>query len=307
MAIELQEIINQLQSLTKNENLSPARISAFTDIMTTQCALKKEVRRHRIQYANKQEGIERLKKTQQPIIAPGTLALNSQTTQKAFDALHEAFRRHDHSESTPTNNILTAQQHGTFEPSALITNFIQHDDDFFTSLTDILKLDKELLLSFSLALSQVFLEEIAEPFQNSITSDIWNHPWCPVCGGSARIAQLDKEAGNRLLHCQNCAHTWRFARLACAHCATDEQGNLKILGAPNSPYRIDCCDHCGRYIKTYDTRSAEERSTPFIAAIEDFATMYLDIIAAKEGYKRIYFPPPSTIQSDPQDNTGTVH
>ena len=48
-------------------------------------------------------------------------------------------------------------------------------------------------------------------------------------------------------------------------------------------YRIDVCDKCKRYIKTID---AKELGMEVIPRIEDVGTMYLDILAEKQGYKR---------------------
>jgi len=46
--------------------------------------------------------------------------------------------------------------------------------------------------------------------------------------------------------------------------------------------RIDLCDKCHQYIKSIDSWTLEELDP----ALEDLATLHLDILAAQKGYKR---------------------
>ena len=48
-------------------------------------------------------------------------------------------------------------------------------------------------------------------------------------------------------------------------------------------YRIDVCEKCKKYIKTVDSSAVSHEVVP---AVEDIATLHLDIIAEEEGYKR---------------------
>ena len=43
------------------------------------------------------------------------------------------------------------------------------------------------------------------------------------------------------------------------------------------------CPHCKKYIKTVDT---EELRQQVIPSVDDMGTLYLDVLAKKEGYTR---------------------
>ena len=87
----------------------------------------------------------------------------------------------------------------------------------------------------------------------------------------------------RYLLCSYCGYQWRIDRLSCPVCGNKEQESLQYFcGEGEEAFRIDLCDKCHRYIKTIDYRSLEE-SDP---ALEDLATLHLDILAVQKGYRR---------------------
>ena len=74
-------------------------------------------------------------------------------------------------------------------------------------------------------------------------------------------------------------------RLKCPSCGNDDHETLKYFytESEGTANRIDVCDKCKRYIKTVDTR---EISGEIIPIVEDMGTLYLDVLAQKEGYLR---------------------
>jgi FdhE protein len=127
-------------------------------------------------------------------------------------------------------------------------------------------------------------EAYANELKDHVDQEMWGRGYCPICGAKPLIAEL-REEGARFLVCSLCGFEWRFTRLKCPSCGNDDHEMLKYFyteseGAAN---RIDICDQCKWYIKTVDTR---EISGEIIPIVEDMGTLYLDVLAQKEGYLR---------------------
>ena len=74
-------------------------------------------------------------------------------------------------------------------------------------------------------------------------------------------------------------------RLKCPFCETEDDKELRYFYAEGEgkAHRVDVCEKCKRYIKTLDIR---EMAGEVIPIIEDMGTLYLDVLAQKEGYLR---------------------
>ncbi len=127
------------------------------------------------------------------------------------------------------------------------------------------------------------IEAGAEKLLNEIDSQTWLKGICPVCGSLPYLSLLKETEGKRFLLCFFCGHPWRSERIFCPFCGNKEQQLLNYFCAEGEEtYRIDTCDQCRQYIKTVDTRDIE-----FIdPALEDLATLHLDLLAYQKGYKR---------------------
>jgi FdhE protein len=109
----------------------------------------------------------------------------------------------------------------------------------------------------------------------------WVKNNCMLCGSPPYMARLEKE-GARTLACSVCGQEWRFQRLQCPFCETDDRTALAYLSADNDEgYRIDVCRQCKRYIKTVDSREREE---VLPMELEDILTQHLDVVAQERGY-----------------------
>jgi hypothetical protein len=109
---------------------------------------------------------------------------------------------------------------------------------------------------------------------------------CPTCGAAPGLAILRTGDGARRLLCLLCAEAWLAPRLMCAFCGTRDQDVLSILSlADDDPRWVETCDACRRYLKTIDARllPAGRAINPHA---EDARTLYLDMIAEREGYVR---------------------
>lgn len=117
-----------------------------------------------------------------------------------------------------------------------------------------------------------------------IDAEGWKRKICPVCGGSPAAAFLSGEGGGRHLICHRCHFRWRVARLFCTSCENTDHvslGYFTIEGHESGP-RVDYCQKCSGYIKTWDIREREE----LLPEAEDLKTPSVDLAAQNEGYFR---------------------
>jgi FdhE protein len=122
-----------------------------------------------------------------------------------------------------------------------------------------------------------------EQLSGGLDSETWLKGYCPVCGSPPYLSLLREEVGKRYLICSFCGYSWRVDRLICPFCNNKDQEFLQYFyGEGEESYRVNLCDKCHQYIKTFDLRNLGE-SDPYL---EDLATLHLDILASQKGYKR---------------------
>ena len=127
------------------------------------------------------------------------------------------------------------------------------------------------------------IEAGVEQLRGELDPETWRKSHCPVCGSLPSLNLLKGPEGKRYSLCSYCGYEWSIDRLSCAVCANKEQQFLSFFcGEGEESYRIDLCDKCHHYIKTIDYRTLE----PSDPCLEDLATLHLDVVAAKQGYRR---------------------
>jgi len=178
-------------------------------------------------------------------------------------------------------------------------------EEVFQSVLDLDYKFPELAESFSLDMDTVLilvtmsirpsLEATALQAKDIVEDIAWSKHYCPVCGSSPAISELRQlksdgveessaQGAERIFHCSFCGTEWRTMRLICAFCGNTDQESLRYLYSESDrSYRIDVCDKCKGYIKTVDSR---ETSYEIVPAVEDLATLHLDMVAEESGYKK---------------------
>ena len=144
-------------------------------------------------------------------------------------------------------------------------------------------LDKQVLSFLVWSSTRSSIEAGRELLRGDFDPETWRKSRCPVCGSLPTLSLLRGDGGMRYSLCSYCDCQWRIDRLSCSVCGSKEPGALHYFcGEGEEAIRIDLCDTCHHYIKTIDYRSLEE-SDP---SLEDLATLHLDVLAAKKGYRR---------------------
>jgi FdhE protein len=85
----------------------------------------------------------------------------------------------------------------------------------------------------------------------------------------------------RYLSCGCCGTRWRFRRTACPFCESNSQRLGVVAVEGEKPLRVDYCESCRGYLKTYDGQGDEAL---FLA---DWSSLHLDLVARDRGLKRL--------------------
>ena len=128
-----------------------------------------------------------------------------------------------------------------------------------------------------------FLRPVVNAFDGWRDEERWLRRYCPTCGSLPAMAQLvGVDPGRRrLLSCGCCGTRWQFKRTGCPFCETDSQRLVSVTIEEEPGLRIDSCELCGGYLKTYQGSGNKS----FL--LKDWTSLHLDILARDRGLKRL--------------------
>jgi FdhE protein len=215
---------------------------------------------------------------------------------KMDDNLLEAFWRdllalvekHEYLGREETENLLAKKKKVNL--SELARSVLLKDLQNLKSLSAQYQIRADFLLFVGLNLSQAILELYADGLKWKVDQENWLKGNCPVCGSHPAIEKLRRDDGKRILRCGFCGTEWHHKRIMCPFCGNEDHNTLRyfFIDEPStkqrSAFRVDVCDKCKNYIKTLDERKLPESAKPDLY-LENFNTLYLDILAQKDGYQ----------------------
>lgn len=112
---------------------------------------------------------------------------------------------------------------------------------------------------------------------------LWSGAFCPVCGARPHMAKLREKDGARVMECWLCATQWRYPRIKCPFCHTEDQQHLGFFHLEGEEgLRIQVCDACKKYLKVVDTRAFKRG---VVLSVQNLATLHCDAVAEGEGYR----------------------
>lgn len=158
------------------------------------------------------------------------------------------------------------------------------DEEYLASLAGRLDVTPALLLFLGRLLAAPFVTHTAGNLREETAAASASDGSCPLCGSTPGLASLRPDDGGRLLHCSLCGHSWPYGRLECPFCTNPDQSALTRLAVAGEDARwIEACDQCRHYLKVVDRRRLPQ-GEHFIPLVEEVASLYLDLVAEKEGY-----------------------
>ncbi len=307
MDSNIHEIEEGLNRLHDKEYISESTVNFFRDIIRAQYKVKDQLDEIKISSTLSEEKIKEMMINGKPLISWQDIPLEEAHLKKLFQEICEIIKKQDKNKAEEIQKLIDAESDGTLKLITLIEKLFSQDSTYFHSLTGELKVDEQLLLFLALHLARPFFEAVAEKLNDKVVDELWIKNRCPVCGSGAQIAKLEKEVGKKRLNCLLCGSEWRFIRVMCPFCNNEDPKSLKFLEVEGTPYRIDVCDQCKRYIKTLDEKKGGGDTGKVIPSLEDLATMYLDVVAEKEGYEKSWFFPPSADELKSNKKSGELH
>jgi FdhE protein len=129
-----------------------------------------------------------------------------------------------------------------------------------------------------------YLHLIVKAFESWRDEERWLRSYCVTCGAPPAMAQLvGTDPGRlRLLSCGRCGTHWRYRRTGCPFCEKEGDHRLTVLAVEGEGgLRIDHCEACGGYLKTYNGEGSES------VLLADWTSLHLDIVALDRGMKRL--------------------
>jgi FdhE protein len=128
-----------------------------------------------------------------------------------------------------------------------------------------------------------FLRPVVDSFAGWREEERWLRRYCPTCGSRPGMAQLvGTDPGRlRLLSCGYCGTRWRYRRTGCPFCESENDQHLAVLAVEGEGgLRIDYCEACRGYLKTYDGEGSEK------VLLADWTSIHLDVAACDRGLRR---------------------
>ncbi len=184
-----------------------------------------------------------------------------------------------------TQALRQALESGRLDLPQLFRAYAAGDDAPFTPWRDRLPGSPRALDFLATSALWPGLNTAAELLAKRLPEDLpHDHGHCPLCGSLPYISLLRGKEGKRFGVCSFCGHEYRIRRIACAYCDEADQNRLKLFQVAEYPgLRVDVCESCKMYIKTVDAREGVAGAMP---ALDDMASVALDAVAQRQGYKR---------------------
>ncbi len=129
-----------------------------------------------------------------------------------------------------------------------------------------------------------YLRPVVHAFSGWRDEELWLRSYCPTCGALAAMAQLVGTDPGRLrfLSCGCCRSLWRYRRTGCPFCRSKDDHRLAVVAIEGETgLRIDYCEACSGYVKTYEGTGSES------VMLADWTSFHLDVIAGDRGLKRL--------------------
>jgi len=284
----ISDIKYQIARLEKLNQFSNGFLNFYEQVLTAQQNFKERINKPLVAILGRTIDLEGRLVDGRPLVDDTNFYVDAQAAMSFLQELLEQLEQ-----SQPPNQmddfpkLKAAMKNEAFDLTAFLQNFLKEKKDYFAELAGSIGVKLERLIFIARAIDLPLLEvhrDILRPNSIASVSD-WLRPYCPTCGSLPAMGRLEKEVGQRFLWCSVCNSQWQFHRLQCPFCLNADQTRLRYFFTDEaSPYRVDVCDNCLRYLKTVDDRKLEaERQA--VMPVEELLSLSLDELAKNEGYQ----------------------
>jgi FdhE protein len=283
---DLDRIYKRIDRLAKQRPSHKQVLDFLKEVITEQVKIRPLIE---IGPVHMNEGLI-TKKTSEgfPLVNKGDLKLDIVSATTVFKGLCQVLKRNNKvsSDIDKIERLIGSEELNLEE---LFKKTAAGDGKYIASESDRRGLEAGILSFLAENSLRPIFQAYARELERHVDQEHWRRAYCPVCGSEPVMAELVGRERKRFLICSCCGYEWRFKRIQCPFCENEERRKFKYFFGDQDrrAYRIETCQKCKKYIKTVDT---EELDGAFFPAVEDLGTLYLDVLAKKEGYERQVHP-----------------
>jgi FdhE protein len=284
--VSLEEIIERIDDISRERPSHKEVLAFLKDVVTEQYKTKQEIKTDPVHMD------EELVKTKIeegfPVVDKSDLKLDITQASHLFERLCDVLKRNKNV-SSDVDDITDVIARKQLSLEELFKKTAAEDEEYFDKLSNRLKLKTEILLFLAKNSIKPIFEAYAHDLEGHVDQERWWRGYCPICGSKPVMAELIGTERKKFLICSCCGYEWRFKRTKCPFCENEEPRAFKYFFTEKEGrgYRVETCQKCKKYIKTVDTEELGEEVVP---SVEDIGTLYLDVLAKKEGYTREVHP-----------------
>ena len=234
------------------------------------------------------ENVEKRVKEGKSLIDIEKVEIDEKLSDEFFQTLCPILKKYEAFSLSEIQDLIQKKEKINF--TKLTRSVLIGDLEDFKSFANQLNLNPDLLLFMGLNLVQALLELYSAKLEDKIDREGWLKGNCPVCGSFPAMEKLRRDDGKRILWCGLCSTEWHYKRIMCPFCGNEDHNSLRYFitekdsSLKENPFRVDVCGKCKKYIKTIDERKMPESQIPDFS-LENINTLYLDILAQKDGYR----------------------
>ena len=278
-----EEFKRQIENLKMDKRVAIDYLRFFQEIFAAQYEIQTKLNPNNI-YPVIQDK-EHIEHSGLPVINPNNLNPDESVLLALLKKLDDILKNFAPVKEPTTRKLLSAAGSGKINLGDLVRALTAGDVDIIAAGSQKINSPVDEVTFIIINLARPFLRVLAESERQNIYLENTLTDRCPICGGVPLMAKLQKDEGKRIVECYLCGTQWAFKRLRCPFCGNENHKTLSYIFLEGDSCRIDKCDNCKRYIKTFDERKSTEDQPPSLL-VQDLATIYLDMIAAREGYQR---------------------
>ena len=226
-------------------------------------------------------------KAGEPLLDFEGLSVDENALEEIFGEICAVLGKYGKEEVSGASRIREAVGAGRVLLKDLVNAAIGGDAEYFERLCAEENVDREALLFLARETGRPLFELCAAQVRAEVDLEEYEGGSCPVCGNPPALAKLSREEGQRILWCAFCGTEWRYPRVQCPFCSNDDHDTLGyFFFDEETPYRVDVCEKCRRYMKTVDERKIPETKEVNLPEVH-MVTSDLDVIAEQEGYESL--------------------
>ena len=277
MPVETARLIEAIEQRAEREGALPLLLNFYRELLEVQLAAEMAFPTP-VSHLDEKAVMARVQK-RQPMLDYAELKLDMELLRETFDRVKAVFA------DFPDLFNLEARVARDLDPEVLLTEetleaWFRRGEVPISDVTE--ALNPHLLENIIRSTMKPFLLAYSGVLLPGVKMEHWWHSHCPVCGGAADYAFLDKERGGRWLVCSRCDSEWTYPRLECPYCDNKNQHQLNYYASEAGAHRLYICEKCHQYLKATDLRQVGDA---FYPPLERLLTLDMDRQGVELGYQ----------------------